>query len=93
MTLRHRLHELVTDDVSGNLSSTKAVTLGTWLAATLVVIRSCWNAAPGEGVATVLLTYVGCFAANSVVSKAIAAKWGGAAPLAPTPTPPGGATP
>lgn len=67
------------------MSNTKTITMGTWLAATVLFIRVGWNAQPNDGSVLWLSAYVGLFVVNSVSNRVVAMKGAASAP-----TPPGG---
>jgi hypothetical protein len=69
-----RLADLVLDYSGNRLSHSKTITWSTWLVSSVVVLRACWNAAPGDGIAAVLLAYAGLFVAGSVGNRYISTR-------------------
>lgn len=70
---------MLRDDATGKISSAKVFAAGTWLATTVVFMRVCWAASPGEGVAILMFAYQGLWVVNGIGSKLIGARWGGKA--------------
>lgn len=71
-----RLLEFVEDDTTGKLSHTKLGSILAMLASTVIVLRVCWQATPGEGVATVLLVYCGALGVSQAASKFMSLRYG-----------------
>lgn len=75
---------LIVDEATGKASHSKLGVHGFNLAAIVLLLRVCWNASPGEGVATMLFAVGGLLGAQQVASKAIGAKvFGGGAAATP----------
>ncbi len=72
-----KLSDLILDDATGRLSHTKLANVVSFITATIIVTRVCWNASPGDGVATVLLVYLGAAGLNVTASKMIGARFMG----------------
>lgn len=76
--------DLVVDHATGRASQTKVWAHIGNAAMTGLLIKVCWNATAGEGVAGLFFVYGGIVAGSHVASRIITAKYSGAAPTSST---------
>lgn len=71
-----KLADLVRDDATGGMSSTKLWSHVGNAAMTFAFLKIAWLAQPSDGLAMLFLTYGGLVAASQFASKLVGLKWG-----------------